>query len=265
MPSGESARDAYDRYAAVYDKYNAQNNYEMWLGEVLLPELEKHGLRKGWALDVGCGTGRAFDPLLDRGWEIVGCDVSSGMIAEADRKFGSRVRLFTSDARSLPPLSTSEGLPAGEAFELILLLNDVVNYLTEDGDLEKVFAGVKSNLSHEQGLVVFDANTIALFREQFAPGVEGEMSNRGWEWHGLTNETASGSIFEAELSGRDVESHVHRQRHWPTEQIREALAACGLACVAVLGQREGDGQILLSDSLDEERDAKAIYVAAHAD
>jgi SAM-dependent methyltransferase len=264
MSSVESARDAYDRYAPVYDEYNAQNNYEMWLGEVLLPELEKHGLRKGWALDVGCGTGRAFEPLLSRGWKIVGCDVSSGMVAEAERKFGSRARLFTSDARSLPSLSTSPGLPEGEAFDLILLLNDVVNYMVEEGDLEKVFAGVKSNLSRDGGLVLFDANTLTLFREQFAPDVEGEMSNRGWEWRGLRSDTDAGPIFEAELSGSDVATHVHRQRHWTTEQIQDALAACDLACVAVLGQREGDGRIVLSGSMDEVRDQKAIYIAAHA-
>jgi len=264
MSSAESARDAYDRYAAVYDEYNAQNNYELWLGEVLLPELAKHGLREGWALDVGCGTGRAFDPLLDRGWEVVGCDVSSGMLAEAECKFGSRVRLFQCDARSLPPSSASAGPPGDEGFDLVLLLNDVVNYVTEDGDLEKVFAGVKSNLRDGHGLVLFDANTLSLFREQFAPGVEGEMSDRGWGWRGLTGETDAGPIFEAELSGSDVETHVHRQRHWTTEQMKEALVACGLVCVAALGQREGDGRILLSDALDEERDSKAIYIAAHA-
>ncbi|HEX8050012.1 MAG TPA: hypothetical protein VF504_00975, partial [Solirubrobacterales bacterium] len=51
-PSASDAQTAYDRYAPVYDESNAQNDYEMWLGEVLLPELEKHGLRNGWALDV---------------------------------------------------------------------------------------------------------------------------------------------------------------------------------------------------------------------
>jgi SAM-dependent methyltransferase len=261
MAPPESAQEAYDRYAAAYDETNAQNNYEMWLGEALLPELEKHGLRKDWALDVGCGTGRAFDPLLDRGWRLVGCDVSSGMLAEARAKFGSRVSLFEADARSLPEVAPTEGDPAGEAFSLILLLNDVVNYMTEDGDLEKVFAGVEKNLSRDQGLVVFDANTLALFRHGFTSGTK-ESREGGWAWQGLSEEAKPGMVYEATLSAPGVEEHMHRQRHWTAEQIEAALEASGLRSLAVLGQSEGDEGVLLTEPPDEERDAKVIYIAA---
>jgi SAM-dependent methyltransferase len=263
MPQEESARIAYDHYAPIYDEWNAQNNYEMWLGDVLLPELEKHGLRKGWALDAGCGTGRAFEPLLDRGWQVVGSDVSGGMLAEAERNFGSRVRLIRADARELPPIVPSPGSPATEGFQLVLLLNDVVNYLTQDGDLERVFAGVKRNLSPEQGLVVFDANTLSLFRDSYASGASGEIRDRGWEWQGLSRQAESGATFEGRLSGRGVETHVHRQRHWTFGQVKAALEAAGLTLLASLGQREEGGQVLLSSSPDEERDSKVIYIAGH--
>ena len=252
---------AYDRFAPVYDEWNAQNDYEMWLGEVLLPELEEHGLRKGWALDVGCGTGRAFPPLLDRGWHVVGCDLSAGMLAEATRKFGPQVRLLELDARSLPPIAPAPGLPAGEAFHLILLLNDVLNYLTEDGELEQVFAGVKRNSSRDQGLVAFDLNTLKLFQEDFAADVLEEGSDGDWQWRGLTDEVTPGGVFEARLSGHGVEAHVHRQRHWPPDQVRAALEASGLRCLAALGQRETGGRVLLSPEPDEERDHKVIYIA----
>lgn len=264
MSATESAGEAYDRFAPIYDECTAQNDYEMWLGEVLLPELEKRGLRKGWALDVGCGTGRAFDSLLGRGWRVFGCDVSAGMLAEAERKFGSEVPLLVADARDLPAIAPEPGLPEGEAFDLVLLLNDVVNYMTEEGDLEKVFAGIERNLSPERGLVVFDANTLALFREHFAPGAVEGPSGRGWEWRGLNEEVEVGPIFEARLSGRDVEAHVHRQRHWPIERMKEALEAVGLRCLAVLGQREEDNRVVLSDLADEEGDAKVVYIAARA-
>jgi SAM-dependent methyltransferase len=255
----ESARDAYDRLAGIYDVWTAQNNYEMWLGEVLLPELEKHGLRRGWALDVGCGTGRAFEPLLVRDWQIVGCDVSQGMLSEAERKFGSQVQLLHLDARDLPPICPSPALPSEEAFQLVLFLNDVVNYLTEDGELEQVFTGFRRNLSPE-GLVVFDANTLAQFRTDYASDVTEERDSR--EWSGLTDEIKPGSIYEGRLSGNDLETHIHRQRHWTTEQMKEALEASGLRCLAALGQREEGERVLLSDPPDEERDAKVVYIAA---
>lgn len=264
MPEAESAQAAYDRYAAIYDESNAENNYELWLGEALLPELEKHGLRKGWALDVGCGTGRAFDPLLERGWRVVGSDVSAGMLAEAERKFGSRVALHNLDARELPAIAPSPDLPAGEAFDLVVMLNDVLNYLTEDGDLERVFAGLARNLNRDHGLAIFDASTFILFQAIFATERAERMNSRGIEWQGLTEEAERGAVHEARLSGPNVEAHVHRQRHWTAEEIRDALEATGLRRLAALGQSEGDGEILLSDPPDEDEEFKVIYIVAHA-
>jgi SAM-dependent methyltransferase len=263
MADRESAQEAYDRFAPVYDEFNAANNYELWLGEVLLPELERRGLQRGWALDVGCGTGRAFDPLLDRGWQVVGCDGSSGMLAQAREKFGERVQLIHADARELEPISPSPDRPDGENFQLVLLLNEVVNYLTEDGDLERAFAGVRRNLAPD-GLVVFDTNTLLWFRESFASGKSEEMSARGWDWHGLNQSVERGATYEARLSGQGVESHLHRQRHWTPEQVDAALEACDLQPLAALGQREEGGQVILEAPLDEGRDSKIIHVARRA-
>jgi len=261
---GESARSAYDRLASAYDEYTAANNYEMWLGEVLLPELEKYGLQVGWALDVACGTGRAFEPLLSRGWRLFGSDVSSGMLAEAARKFGSAVPLLEHDARNLPPISPGADQPEESAFDLVLMLNDVVNYMIEAKDLELIFDGVRRNLNRDHGLFVFDANALSLFREEFLTGFK-ETGTGDWEWCGMTDEAKLGGIFEATLAGRGIEPHVHRQRHWPVEEMTAALEASGLRCLAVLGQREAGDRVVLSDPPDEERDAKVVYIAAPAD
>jgi SAM-dependent methyltransferase len=261
MADRESAQEAYDRFAPVYDEFNSSNNYELWLGEVLLPELEKHGLQKGWALDVGCGTGRAFDPLLDRGWKVVGCDASEGMLGEAAEKFGSRVQLQQADARELASMAPAES--DGGGFQLVLLLNEVVNYLTENGDLERAFAGIRRNLAHD-GLVVFDTNTVLWFAESFASGKSEEMSARGWDWHGLNETIERGATYEARLSGQGVEPHVHRQRHWTPKQVDRALEAADLRPLAALGQREENLQVILESPVDEKRDSKIIHIAASA-
>ncbi|HEU5252718.1 MAG TPA: class I SAM-dependent methyltransferase [Solirubrobacterales bacterium] len=261
MADRESAQEAYDRLAPVYDEFTSANNYELWLGEVLLPELEKHGLQRGSALDIGCGTGRAFEPLLDRGWQVVGCDGSAGMLARAAEKFGERVQLVHADARELEAIAPTPDSAVGEGFQLVLLLNEVVNYLTEDGDLERAFAGVRRNLSPD-GLVVFDANTLLWFRESFASGKSEEMSARGWDWHGLSNKVERGVIYEARLSGQDVKPNIHRQRHWAPEEVEEALRAVGLRPLVALGQREENWQVIIDDRIDESRDSKTIHIAA---
>lgn len=260
----ESARAAYDGFAPVYDEWNVANDYEMWLGEVLLPQLQRHGPRTGWALDVGCGTGRAFPPLIARGWRVVGCDLSPGMLARARRKFDAQVPLLNLDARDLPPISPSPGAAAGEAFQLVLLLNDVVNYALEPDQLGKIFAGVERNLSSD-GLAVFDANTLKLFREDYALDAVDERSVEGWKWRGMTEEIEFGGAFEARVSDADSEVHVHRERHWPPERVEAALEEAGLRAVAMLGQREESGRILLSERPDEERDRKVIYIARRSE
>jgi SAM-dependent methyltransferase len=264
MSLNRSVESAYDAYAPNYDAYNAQNNYEMWIGEVLMPQLEGFGLRLGWALDLGCGTGRAFAPLLKRGWKLVGCDISSGMLDVARQRYDSRVSLYNMDVRSIPDC---ESWPdnASPTFDLVLMLNDVLNYMVEDGDLDRAFTRVKSNLNGPAGLFVFDANTLALFKAAFGSGVAQEMTLRGLRWRGLSGKVFPGGIHEAELSGPNLKPHVHRLRHWTEDQIAEALESAGLRCLAVLEQSEVDGRIRLSSYRGEKSAVfKIVYIAGLA-
>jgi SAM-dependent methyltransferase len=245
----QTARATYDAFASIYDDFNHLNDYEMWLG-MLLPELEKRGLKKGRLLDVGCGTGRAFEPMLRRGWQIQGCDLSTGMLAEARRKFGDTVPLEVADARELPVF--------GE-FELVLALNDVVNYLTEDGDLERAFRGMRANLSAD-GMVLFDSNTLGLFRTDFASGDSEGMSVGDWTWHGMSHEIEPGGTCEAHVSGGELEPHIHRERPHTADTVKSAMEAAGLEFVVALGQQEEEGEVVLVDPPDEMRDHKIIYI-----
>jgi SAM-dependent methyltransferase len=254
-----SAEAAYDSCSPIYDEWNGENDYELWLGEILLPELAKLGLATGgWALDVGCGTGRAFEPLLDRGWKVVGCDVSSGMLRTAEKKFKSRVRLLNLDARALPAIAPEPGASGGEAFQLVLLLNDVINYLVDDGDLVEVFSGVRRNLNRESGLVVFDSNTLRQFRDEYE--ASDTTATGSWIWRGLAEDVVAGGTYEASLSGPGIETHLHRQRHWLPMEIEAAMEAAGLSMLTLIGQREDEGQVLLSNAPDELRDTKFVFV-----
>src|SRR6185437_2183721 len=135
----DHARIAYDAFAPIYDEFTARNQYELWFS-ALLPELERFGLRTGKLLDVGCGTGRAFQPMLDRGWEITACDISPAMVAKAVEKFkGRKIGLHVADMLELPVYS-----PGG--FQLVWALNDAVNYLVDDVDLSAALESMGRNL-----------------------------------------------------------------------------------------------------------------------
>ncbi len=240
----DQARVAYDAFAPGYDDFNAANDYEMWFS-ALLPKLEELGLRQGAVLDVGCGTGRAVEPMLRRGWEVAGCDLSAGMIAEARAKGFDGVRFEVCDMRELP---------AYGSFELVWALNDPVNYLLDEEDLGAALRAMSSNLAAD-GLLVFDCNTRRGMDALF--GIEEE--DERFRWRGMGADERD--VYAAELSGAGVEPHRHEERYWRVAEIQAAMLKAGLTPVAALGQRETGTGILIESDWDEERDHKIVHVA----
>jgi SAM-dependent methyltransferase len=249
---GTSALGTYESFAPIYNAFNHQNDYEMWLGQVLLPELERHGLERNRALDVACGTGRAFGPLLRRGWRVRGCDLSPAMLEWAQREGAGCVELDVADMRELPAY--------GE-FELVLTLNDSVNYLLGDDDLRRTLVGMRANLA-ENGLVLFDVNSSSTYEGDgsWALSRAVEHDGRRWVWHALGE--VGPSIYEVHIDGDGVDTIVHRERLRPQHEVREAIAASGLETRAVLGMTEVDGKVVLAESADEKRHPKIVYIAA---
>lgn len=249
-----SAAGTYDRMAGLYDAFTAHHDYKLWLGR-LLPACVEAGLSGNRVLDVGCGTGKSFLPLLDRGWEVTACDISPAMLEVASHKSGSRAALHVADARSLPRY--------GE-FDLVLALDDVVNYLLDGSELEAFMRGVSANLA-PGGVACFDANTLGSYRTFFAETSTEDREDMTLRARGLTPPDA-GPRVRAEIvfeafgpDGRPLmEPALHIQRHHPQLDVIGALDAAGLRAAAVYGHHE---DAVLRSPLDELEHAKAIYVA----
>src|SRR4029077_16232734 len=138
--NGGSSRDAetaFEAMAPVYDDFTAHHDYELWLGN-LLPRLEAHGLPGRRLLDVACGTGKSFIPMLEWGWEVTACDISGSMIEQAREKVGGNVELRVADMRELPRY--------GE-FDLVLCLDDAINYQLTLDELEQTLRSLQRNLA----------------------------------------------------------------------------------------------------------------------
>jgi SAM-dependent methyltransferase len=241
---------AYEAFAPVYNAFNHSNDYEMWLGQTLLPALRRHGLKEGGAaLDIGCGTGRAFRPLLQRGWRVQGCDLSPAMLELAAQEGGQEVDLRVADMRSLPQFGH---------FDLVLSLNDSVDHLLGDGDLILALRGMRKNLA-ENGLLVFDVNARPVYSTGYAAVKEVEHEGARWVWRGR-GEVAP-SIFEAEISGDRLDEPIRNlERLRSVREVLDSMRIAGLTTLAALGMSETDGKIVLSTPIDESRDYKLVFI-----
>lgn len=254
------AEIAYEAIAPVYDDFTAHHDYELWLGN-LLPHLERLGLRGDRLLDVACGTGKSFLPMLQRGWRVTACDISAAMVELARAKVSDEVELAVADMRELPTF--------GE-FDLVWCIDDAVNYLLSGEELERALGGMRRNLG-PQGLLMFDVNTIASYRGFFAEEVVVERDDRRLVWKGRSSaDAAEGSISEASFEvlpaageGEEplVEAELHRQRHFPEAEVLATLERVGLECLEVYGH--GDDAVMQQPLL-EEIHSKAIYMARPA-
>ena len=250
------ARAAYNALAPGYDDLTRGHDHAAWTAAIE-ERAREAGLRGTRLLDVACGTGNTMLPMLERGYEVTGLDVSEAMLAEAERKTAGRARLIRADMRAVPVLG---------GFDLVWCLGDALNYLDTEADLTAAFAGMRANLAPE-GVVVFDVNTLATFRRLYSsilavPSCERVVLLEG---HGSRALAAGGCAevwidrLEPNPSGwwNRVRS-VHRHRHHTEGRIRSALDRAGLACVAVHGTQL-DGT--MSAPRDELRHAKAVYTA----
>lgn len=252
------ALETYEQIAPYYDLFTAHHDYGIWLPN-LLAAVEGHGLRGRRLLDVGCGTGKSFLPMLERDWEVTACDLSESMARRARAKAGDRAAVHVADMRELPVL--------GE-FDLVWALDDAVNYLGNLDDLLAALRGMRANLA-PGGLLLFDVNVLGAYRTFYVDTEVQEHGDLRLRWVGLADPDAPpGGVFEARFevergeSREIVSSEIHRHRHFPAAEVRQALAIAGLRCLDVFGQGY-DGA--LTRPLDEQGHVKAVFVAGAAD
>jgi SAM-dependent methyltransferase len=213
-----------------YDDFTAGYAYGPWI-DAIERRAVGLGLRGRRALDLACGTGNSTGPLLARGYSVLACDISAVMIEQARRKYPRQAdSFFVADMRDLPDL--------GE-FDLVLCLDDAINYLLSERDLEEAFRAVARVLS-PAGVFAFDLNSLLTFRTSFAEDTVRERDGVLLAWRGESEPTfgrgeigaATVAIFSERADGlweRTTMRHV--QRHHAPDSVRAALARAGLECL----------------------------------
>src|SRR3954465_6840190 len=251
---------AYELLAPFYDTYTREYGHEAFLAQIESIALT-HGLRGNRVLDVGCGTGKSFLPLLARGYEVTGCDLSPAMVEHARAAAAGKAELLVADARDLPVLGR---------FDLVTSLDDALNYVLTDEELGMTFAGVARTL-RPGGPFIFHLTTIAAYRKFFALDMASDDGDAFFCWRGEADpeNTPPGSIVgwvievfatgDGECGRRHSSRHV--QRHHPPEVVEDLLASCGLELLSRRGQMTG---AQIAPVGDDDRHLKLVYFARRA-
>lgn len=186
-------------------------------------------------------------------------DVSEAMLAEAEAKTEGRARLVRADMRQLVAL--------GE-FDLIWCLGDALNYLDTLDELTATLAGFRRNLTQD-GVVVFDVNTLSTFRELYSSLYAVPSGDRVVLLEGRGDpELESGGAAETWIDRLELQASgywartrsTHHHRHHPDAAVRAALARAGLICCHAYGTQTSG---VIEEPLDELLHAKALYIARH--
>jgi SAM-dependent methyltransferase len=257
--AGDDTSMQFDAFAPHYDEFTSGSDYERWTDGVLA-HARAHGLEGQTLLDIACGTGNSFVPFLKRGFDVVGCDASSVMLAEAARK-APQAQLVLADMRELPALGQ---------FDLVTCIDEPLNYLATESDLLAAFRSIAANLAPD-GLTVFDLNSLLTYRTTFARDTVSESDDgRVFAWRGEASEDAQPGceacawidVFVPAPDGsyERVRSR-HVQRHFPRDRVVALLGDAGLEPVVVSGVLDDGTPVADADELSH---LKILYTARRA-
>lgn len=249
--------EIYSDFAYVYDEFMDTVPYAKWC-ERIAELIREHGVsrpvrgagaeslkaqstevrslldtERDLVVDLGCGTGTLTQLLYDKGYDMIGVDVSEEMLNIAmnkREKTGAEILYLLQDMRELELYST---------VGTVVSICDSINYILEEEELLDVFQLVENYL-YPGGVFVFDFNTVYKYEQVIGNTTIAE--NRDdcsfiWENYYYPDEEINEydlTVFvrkEEDLFRRFTENHL--QRGYTVEKMVSLAEAAGLQVVLV--------------------------------
>ena len=223
---------AYTGFAAVYDTFMDNIPYEEWC-EYLTGLLKEQGVTEGLLLDLGCGTGSLTELLADAGYDMIGVDNSEEMLElalEKKEQSGKDILYLCQDMREFELYGTVRA---------VVSVCDSLNYITEEEELQHVFALVNNYLD-PHGIFLFDMNTVYKYQTMIGDATIAENREEGsFIWENSYDQEKNLNVYELALFlpredglyEKCEEEHV--QRAYSIETIKRMIEKAGMELVAV--------------------------------
>ena len=220
---------AYAALARVYDGLMPAQAYEAWAkscDELFRPR----GLHT--VLDLACGTGRLSWLLAEAGYEVIGADASSDMLAEAVNAGAGR----SADPPPMFICQTMEGLDLYGTVQAVVCSMDSLNYLPPEA-LREAVRRVRLFLE-PGGLFFFDVHTPEKFRAMDGRTFTSESEEAFCAWTAALTEDGGACDYEIEVFARAGKlwrrsTEEHREYVHDPAWLKELLTSAGFSSVEI--------------------------------
>lgn len=227
---GDKSMESYTGFAQVYDLFMDNTPYETW-GVFLEGQLKKEGIEKGLILDLGCGTGKMTRILAEKGYDMIGIDLSMEMLEiaqEAERNVSRDILYLCQDMREFELYGTVRA---------VVCCCDCINYITDEKELEEVFRLVNNYLD-PGGIFLFDFNSVYKYETRLGEQTFAENREEGsFIWENYYDRKSQINEYDLTLFIKAGECYqkyeeTHFQRAYTLEKIKKLLELGGMEFVA---------------------------------
>lgn len=148
----------YNYFALRYDELTENVDYKV-RSDYISDFFNKLGLSEDASLlDLACGTGTMSLLFKEKGYRVIGVDLSSEMLSIADNKAKGAIPFIRSEMQNF---SLTEPVDA------CICCLDSINHLNSIKDVKKTFECIYNALN-ENGILIFDVNTVYKHRNILA-------------------------------------------------------------------------------------------------
>ena len=143
---------SYKFFAGLYDTLTENVNYKV-RSDYISGFFTADNINSGTIVDLACGTGSFGVQLAEKGYSIIGVDMSEEMLCQAQYK------LENADCEYTLINSKMQNFKSDIQADGVICMLDSINHLTVPDDVKKTFQNAFSYLK-KGGLFIFDVNTV---------------------------------------------------------------------------------------------------------
>jgi len=222
----------YIALAQIYDRLTLDVNY-VQMADFFVQIFQKSSLNPKLVLDLGCGTGSLCIEMANRGYDMIGVDISPEMLqiaTEKSQKHHDSILYLLQDIRSFELYGT---------VDVILASLDVLNHITKKRDLLEILRLVRNYLV-PGGLFLFDINSeyklSSKLPNQTFYQVEDDVA---WIWNNTYNREKHLCKFDLtffiknEQKTYDRFDEVYSEKAWSSKDLRSAIQLSHLECLNI--------------------------------